>query len=161
MVPDNVKLERVLRKRITTALATTLAVIGGVIGSFVLIDRMDRQEQDTLSRWPMVVGNIVSAAEVTKGTSSDNEYTVAAIWFSYMVNGQSYLSGQDFDVASGREYPVGSSVTVHYSTKKPGISFIDSRRFWGQVTWIGAVLGYVYIAAAIGCICTWAWAFHK
>ena len=144
-------------RRIARAATITMGLICGIGSSVTLLNYLEGREQQELSRWPTTVGTILSTTQETRGTSSDNEYTVVAVRSNYTVDGTSYLCSEDFDVKTGSQFRAGTAVTVHYSPSKPGISFIDAGRFIGRVTWIGAAFSYVLIAALGACVYIWGW----
>jgi len=143
------------RNRFPRAIYISLLLIIGVYGSFFLFDRLDKWQQEQISRWPTVEGRVVSAEIEEKG-DYDDPYEVVNVRFSYTVEEVTYTSGQDMNTAQKVNYPEGTSVTVHYSPSKPKISFVDARRYVGW-DWILGLLCYPLIAAIIGFIYLWGW----
>jgi hypothetical protein len=143
------------RTRFPRAVVITLLLFIGVYSIFFLINKLDRWQQEQISRWPMVEGRVVSAEIVDRG-DYDDRYEVVNVRFSYTVEEITYTSGQDMNVEQRTNYLEGSSVTVHYSPSKPKISYVDAGMYvgWG---WIGALSCYPLIAAVISFIYLWGW----
>lgn len=123
-----------------------------------------------MQNWPSVDARVIrSEIEVSKkagglrrGKTSFHDYYTAVIQYEYAVQAQRYTGNRiamDASRSSGfdrehaerwiQRYPVGSSVSIHYSSHRPEQSVIDPSADTGL---LGLVAGLGFLAIPVGLV---------
>ena len=148
---------RSLFGRIVIAIALTLLLGVGLIGSLIWAHRQDTRYRRTISEWPTVSGTVTSTERSWETTGDDDDYPTLTVRFEYMVQGVTYQGSQEFYVDDYREeskYPPGASVTVHYDRAKPSSSVVNTEHpvHW---RWFNLLCWMLFCGAVLSCILIW------
>jgi hypothetical protein len=145
------------------ALALTVSLSGAVFGLATFLDMLDTRYQRTISEWPTVSGTVTSTERGERGDWDDYDVDpTLTIRFEYMVQSVTYQSSQELhahdDYREESEYPLGTSVIVHYDPARPNKSLINTTQ---STPWWEIVMLYLFCFLAfftlILFIYIWGW----
>jgi hypothetical protein len=115
----------------------------------------DLESSQALREWPAVEGRIVGQSRLQE-TFDRRPYGTAHVTYEYAVDGRTHRGALAYDaepLADVRDmlarYPVGATVTVHYSPEAPGRSFIEARAVGNTVVRFGLAAGLALAALVL------------